>query len=174
LRINYERNSLSQPWRTTYYSGFGSTADLATYKNYDSYGYFDNISSYSTANGTSDITTIWRRTANTGTQTTAKLGGTIDLTKNYDSKGFLTEHKTVIGNTEILKMNYTFSPTTGNLTYRAGMNGTEDFYYDNLDRLTDTYVMYHPNQSSPINLGTEYSANGNIQTPRHNRNSLSK
>ena len=103
--------------------------------------------------------TIWELTANTGTQTTAKIANaSMTHTKGYNNKGFLSTQTTKKGSTNILSMGYTFEPTTGNLLERTGMNGTETFGYDKLDRLKDI---------SSITDYVTYLPNGNINT-KHN------
>ena len=107
--------------------------------------------------------TIWELTANTGTQTTANIANAgMTLTKGYDSKGFLNNQTTKKGSTNILNLNYYFTPTTGNLSSRSGMmpnpNNSEYFDYDNLDRLISHYAAHQGTH------GISYDTKGNILT----------
>lgn len=83
-------------------------------------------------------------------------------TNAYNSRGFLTEAKT-IGNTTLLNhYDYSFDEPTGNLTSRSDQVNalTETFTYDQFDRLTNatqsgTYI-------TTASQNLEFAANGNI------------
>jgi RHS repeat-associated protein len=93
---------------------------------------------------------VWELASYSGTQRTAYLG-TVPLisTKTLTSKGVLTGTSIKKGSTTLHSFGYTFNGATDNLTQRTGMNGTENFSYDQFDRLT---------------TGTSYALNGNISS----------
>ena len=133
-------------------SKFFPALDIYVTNTYDTYGHL------STVNANSQ--TLWERTGKTGTQTTARVGGTMDFTTIYENNGFLSSQKAVKGNTTISYMSYLFDATTGNLDARIGINGSlEEFYYDKLDRLkgvetsTTELIAYLPNGNIDAKTG---------------------
>ncbi len=84
---------------------------------------------------------IWEtKTTNPNGQIlTASLGNGINITNAYDIYGFPTQNKHDKSSTNIMTLNNTFDPVSGNLTYRSNnMFGSwdETLAYDNADRLT--------------------------------------
>jgi RHS repeat-associated protein len=109
----------------------------------------------------SDNETIWQLLNTTGTQTTTRLGGTINITKNYNASGLLSSQYAYAGNVNVQYMGYDFDNSTGNLLSRTGQfDVSEYFTYDNLHRLTS--ISYE--QASTEAQDISYLPNGNIDT----------
>ena len=83
--------------------------------------------------------TVWKFTSYTGTTATAQLGNMTTQTA-YSETGLLQSLKT--NNGAVRNFTYDFNPVTGNLDERTGMNGTETFAYDDLNRLTGVAGSY--------------------------------
>ena len=143
--FTYSYNSLGQLGYIDYPIGW------AIYQQYDAYGYLQKIE-----NDDLDAP-IWELKNSTGTTTSTKLGGIMDVIETRNSTGLLASQKTLKGSAVLHNMNYEFNAITGNLTSRTGMiPQTEVFEYDNMDRLT---AIKH-NGLAVMNMG--YQANGNI------------
>lgn len=74
-----------------------------------------------------------------GQTTSAKLGNSIDITNTFDIYGYPTQFKHEIASVgNVMTLNTVFDPLRGNLTsrYNSMFNWTENFQYDNQDRLT--------------------------------------
>lgn len=84
-------------------------------------------------------TTIWKVTGenNMGMATT-EVSGPLTRTYGYDAYGLPTSRSIKNGGTIIQNATYNFNASTGNLNWRKdnGRNLTENFSYDNLNRLT--------------------------------------
>ncbi|MDR0505789.1 MAG: hypothetical protein LBH32_03075, partial [Dysgonamonadaceae bacterium] len=101
---------------------------------------------------------IWELTQNTGLSRTARLGGgALTAVETRNSQGLLTNIKTLKGASAIHGIDCEFNGSTGNLKTRKGMNGSESFDYDVLDRLKTVNSSVSGN-SKVIN----YDARGNI------------
>jgi len=90
---------------------------------------------------------MWDLTTSTGMQRTYQTANNLTIGKTYTNKGHLSMIEAKKGAAVLHSLGYTYNTATGNLTQRTGMNGTENFTYDNFDRLT---------------TGTSYALNGNI------------
>jgi len=104
----------------------------------------------------SETKTIWEkisRNAN-GQYTQCKLGNGLTTTTTYDAYGFYKSFKA--GTIWDLQMD--FNTGTGNLNYRKDnlLNLTENFTYDNVNRLKSAQV----NLLTPLTI--DYANNGNI------------
>ncbi len=116
---------------------------------------------------TNDGTTaLWELQQDDGLLRKERLGTQLTLLTQRDSRGFLTAQQmqksgaSPYANPQTLHaLSYAYDGTTGNLTSRQGVNGTEqeNFTYDALDRLTEVYTT-----SGAGDMETEYEANGNI------------
>lgn len=120
---------------------------------YDSYG---NCTKLNFNNGSM----VWELTGNNGKTTTSsvKIGNSTPFvrTTQLDNYGNLQSRAMTVGNTSVQNDNYVFNPRTGNLTSRTLTgHATENFTYDNLDRLMRE-------QSSEIDLQMSYTTKGNI------------
>ena len=161
--VQYQRDAQTKKTAPYFYNpDNGAATGAGNFYNKSIYDAYGNLVKKEATIHTPSLTptsaTVWELTGNTGTQITAKVGGTMDATTTYDSKGFLSNQKTTKGSTTLFNMSYTFSPTTGNLTNRQGMtNQQESFYYDYLDRLT-----YFNAPGVSYSLGVSYEDNGNI------------
>jgi RHS repeat-associated protein len=116
--------------------------------NYNSNGYLASIS----AGGATRFTVT---AMNARQQTTAATyGSNLNATFGYTAYGYPSSVTT--GNLQ--SYGYNFDPVTGNLNWRRNLeiSTTENFTYDNLDRLTGV--------SGEYNLTMGYAANGNILT----------
>lgn len=120
---------------------------------YDSYGNCTNIN---INNGSM----VWNLSGNNGKTTTSsvKIGNSTPFvrTTQLDNYGNLQSRAMTVGNTTVQNDSYVFNPRTGNLTSRTLTgHATENFTYDNLDRLMRE-------QSSEIDLQMSYTTKGNI------------
>ncbi|MBO7416069.1 MAG: VCBS repeat-containing protein [Bacteroidaceae bacterium] len=120
---------------------------------YDSYGNCTNINFN---NGSM----VWNLTGNNGKTTTSsvKIGNSTPFvrTTQLDNYGNIQSRTMTVGNTTVQNDSYVFNPRTGNLTSRTLTgHATENFTYDNLDRLMRE-------QSSEIDLQMSYTTKGNI------------
>jgi RHS repeat-associated protein len=117
---------------------------------YDQYGYLKSVKRED--NGT----TIWQSNSmdQFGNTTSAALGNGLSITRGFDQYGLPASIQT--GNLQ--NMQYSYSVITGDLNWRkdllTGRNFTENFTYDQLDRLT----------SCGGSNGINYYDNGSIQT----------
>jgi RHS repeat-associated protein len=162
--IAYEYDALHRPVKETRYIkdegnfvtsyAYNSNSDISsvTYPNdvtetrtYEN-GFLDKVS----VNGAQ----VWKRDTYTGTSVTATLGTNLQTTASYNPDGLLTGLKTQKGATVIRNFGYNFNGANGMLDTRTGMNGTENFTYDDLYRLETVNV-------PPMNVN--YYPNGNIQ-----------
>ncbi|WP_395047883.1 RHS repeat-associated core domain-containing protein [Flavobacterium sp.] len=68
----------------------------------------------------------------------AALGNGIAITNTYDTYGYITQNKHLLGTTNVMTLDNVFEPTLGNLTsrYNSMFDARESFTYDTLDRLT--------------------------------------
>lgn len=161
-RVITEKQNIEGEGLLEFYYTYNSAGHLETksYKNgpivkniYDTYGNLINVMV-----GTQPI---WELTANTGTSVGTLRGGTLATTSTLNNKGYLSNLKTVKGNTILHNMDFVFDGSTGNLTSRTGMiDQKETFYYDNLDRLTDV----KHGTAATIAQSIGYVANGNISS----------
>lgn len=120
---------------------------------YDSYGNCTNIN---INNGMM----VWNLTGNNGNTTTSSIsiGNSTPFvrTTQLDNYGNIQSRTMTVGNMTVQNDNYVFNPRTGNLTSRTLTgHATENFSYDNLDRLISE-------QSSEIDLDMYYETNGNF------------
>ena len=108
--------------------------------------------------GGSTATSLWELQEGSGMRTKVKLGSQLILTRQHDSRGYLSSITMKKGTQTLHGMAFTYDGTTGNLTSREGVNGlgTEQFQYDNLDRLTEV------SNRGLLSSETEYDDNGNI------------
>ncbi len=116
---------------------------------------------------TNDGTTaLWELQQDNGVLRKERLGTQLTLLTQRDSRGFLTAQQiqksgaSPYANPQTLHaLSYAYDGSTGNLTSRQGVNGTEqeNFTYDNLDRLTEVYTT-----TGAGDMETEYDTNGNI------------
>ncbi|MDR1153698.1 MAG: RHS repeat protein [Bacteroidales bacterium] len=109
----------------------------------------------------------WTLMSASGSSTSSLLNGFMVATATHNSRGMLTNLKTVSapdilpGATTLRNMDFVFNDATGNLTSRTGMLPLkETFYYDNLDRLT---AVKHGSPETPA-MTMGYSAEGNISS----------
>ncbi|GHT34762.1 hypothetical protein FACS189434_11480 [Bacteroidia bacterium] len=154
--MQYQRDTQTKKTAPNFYNPGNGAGYFYNNSFYDCYGNFiKRGATIYTPSMTESPATIWELTGNTGTQTTAKVGGTMDVTTTYHYYGLLSGQTTKKGNTTILDMSYDFSTTTGNLDSRQGMDGSEYFSYDELDRLYNGNIGYG---------GISYSTNGNISS----------
>ncbi|HML70292.1 MAG TPA: FG-GAP-like repeat-containing protein [Macellibacteroides fermentans] len=126
-------------------------ADMHFHTEYDAYGNKTKV----TTNGLAQP--IWELKGSTGTVSTSLLGGTLTATETRNAQGLLTNLKMEKGAQLLHNMNFSFEGATGNLSSRSGMfSQTENFTYDNLDRLTDVLI------GGSNNMHLDYLPNGNI------------
>lgn len=134
------KNTLSD---ISYPSGFAVTNE------YDNYGYLKKVKRKDNS------AKIWECTSMNqyGQITGASLGNNLSITKGYDQYGLPTS----INTGSVQDMSFSFNTATGNLTWRKDniRDITENFTYDNLDRLRRCQI------GSNIDSIT-YNANGNI------------
>jgi len=119
---------------------------------YNNYGYF----SYLSLPGLSQAYLISNMNAR-GQITSAQYNYAFKANTGYDAYGFPSSSSgSIFESYYFQKFQYTFDPVTGNLLWRKDLlkNRTEDFTYDNLDRLTGV--------SGPASMNITYAANGNI------------
>jgi len=143
-------------YATTYGYSNGKISSL-TYPSGFAINYLYNTNGYLNEVKRSDNnTTIWQaEQINALGQIELQMNGNnLRTTKTYDTNHFLTS--VVTGTVQNLE--YGFDPATGNLTYRKDLkrNLTEDFTYDNLDRLKTATVQ----GQLPVVLN--YASSGNI------------
>ncbi len=143
-------------YATTYGYSNGKISSL-TYPSGFAINYLYNTNGYlSEVKRSDNNTTIWQaEQINALGQIEQQMNGNnLRTTKTYDTNHFLTS--IVTGTVQNLE--YGFDPATGNLTYRKDLkrNLTEDFTYDNLDRLKTATVQ----GQLPVVLN--YASSGNI------------
>lgn len=112
----------------------GANSTVAVKNNYNTYnGILDHI----TDNGTN--ATIWKLTgANQRMQTlTAQLGNGVNIANTYTTHGYIQNIRHTKSSITPLSLDYTFNAQKGTLTNRKNnfYNYTENFTYDNFDRL---------------------------------------
>ncbi len=98
-----------------------------------------------------------------GQLTGAIYGNGIAVSNTYDNYGYPTQFKhdiTSPSSSNIMTLNTLFEPQRGNLTHRNNnlFNWSENFTYDNLDRLTDF------NNAQGIQVNQQYEMDGRIAT----------
>ncbi len=130
---------------------------FAVRNHYDAYGNLVHLSR-TFCNDKGDYDIIWTRDReNALGQITGWMGGGLH-TRTYDSYDLLTG----ITCDTLQNVSYQFKPENGNLLWRRDntrTNSTENFSYDNLDRLTAVSSL-----KIPANLAVTYQNNGNIAT----------
>ncbi len=115
--------------------GMTANSSLVIKNNYNTYnGILDHITDNATG------ATIWKLTGtNARMQTlTAQFGNGVNIANTYDSYGYIKYIRhTKTGITDPLSLDYTFNVTKATLTNRKNnfYNYTENFTYDNFDRL---------------------------------------
>ncbi len=146
LNFTYTYNSNGQLSSKTFPDG------MTENYTYDSYGYLSCIKMGSTR--------VWELDSYNGTTRSAYLGtAPLTLTKSYSTKGLLTGTSIKNGSTTLHSFSYTIDGTTGNLTARTGMNGSESFTYDQFDRLINAKVGSTDNKVTYKLTGNIYSKN---------------
>jgi RHS repeat-associated protein len=123
-------------------------------KHYNLYGYLDSISSQGVVRW--QIATVNERQQITSANYW-QSGSTLSSTFGYDPNGYPTS--TIAGTVQ--NYAYIFDPITGNLTSRQNKNYTgltENFHYDNLDRLDDANI------GTTMTLDMVYDSNGRMTT----------
>ncbi|MBN2891615.1 MAG: hypothetical protein JXL97_07100 [Bacteroidales bacterium] len=147
----YTYDNLSRVKTVTYPGGFSIT------KNYDNFGYLKQI------RRTDNNQFIWQldNINEYGQITRTTLANQLMTTYSYNDENHTLENISTPG---VQNYNYFFDPTTGNLIQRKLNNFTENFEYDNLDRLVSVR-----NQNNDITLSMRYidetnpNGNGNIE-----------
>lgn len=119
---------------TTCINILGASSTLTIKNNYNTYnGILDHI----TDNGTN--ATIWKLTgANQRMQTlSAQLGNGVNIANTYTTHGYIQNIRHTKSSITPLSLDYTFDAPKGTLTNRKNnfYNYTENFTYDNFDRL---------------------------------------
>ncbi len=143
---NFERRTTydgyGRPLRETYkgqYNIDGTATDITVRNIYD-----NNSSMLEEIRNDADNTRLWRLNAHDsrGQVTRTVLGNGFRQNRNYDSYGLPQTVRDVRGSgstqERALRLNYTFNAQRGILDSRRNidLNWTEDFQYDQLDRLT--------------------------------------
>lgn len=139
----------------------GSTTAFATFTKqltFDAYGRVSNETSTALSHGKSSSKTIthtykngveWQLLEGTaikwqadavnarGQLTSATLGNGITTTNAYDTFGYATQNKHLLGTTNVMTLNNIFDPILANLTNRSNsmFDVNESFIYDTQDRL---------------------------------------
>ncbi|HRN55944.1 MAG TPA: RHS repeat-associated core domain-containing protein, partial [Agriterribacter sp.] len=132
---------------------------------YNSYGYLYKLTN---ASGTA-LKTI-NKITNFGQVEETLLGNGLVQTHTFNSFGVLTGIKTMNGGTTVQNMTYTVDNQKGNMTSRmdATRNLTENFTYDNLDRLL-TYGLPAANRTIAYNNATgNITAKSDVGTYKYN------
>lgn len=136
-------------------------SSVSVNNNYNSYnGLLDHITD--TASGT----TIWKLTgANARMQAiSAQLGNGVNIANTYDAYGYIKNIRhTKSGITAPLSLDYTFNTQKGTLTNRKNnfYNYTENFTYDNFDRLL-SWTTPTGTQSNTYETDGRIKTNSNI------------
>jgi len=144
---SYSYDSYGRVQTETWNTGFGIQ------NTYNQHGYLSSIK-------TSNNQLIWQPNAyNVRGQVTEYLRGTnLHTEKFYNTFGLPAGERTEAGTTYLYYTNYNFDSQKGNLTsrtdYLAGK--TENFIYDNLNRLTNENVY------NGVQLTTSFTNKGNI------------
>jgi RHS repeat-associated protein len=101
---------------------------------YNSYGYL-----YKLTDAASQTIRTINKVNVYGKEEERLLGNGFLETRSFDANGFLTGMKTSYGSTVLRNLEMSFDNLKGNLTYRKDVNRgiTENFGYDQMDRLTD-------------------------------------
>ena len=139
----------------------GSTTAFATFTKqltFDAYGRVANETSTAVSHGKTSSKTIthtyknaveWQLLDGTavkwqadtvnarGQLTKATLGNGIAITNTYDTYGYATQNKHLLGTTNVMTLNNVFDPVLANLTsrYNSMFDEKENFAYDQQDRL---------------------------------------
>lgn len=147
LVFQYQYNYAGQLAKTTYPGGFEVS---------NIYDYNGNLTHVQSG---ADV--LWSLADYTGKTYSYMLGNGMKTTKSLNNFGYLESIITSKGMVEAQKSIYEFNPVTGNLNsrrdLRAGLNLTETFEYDNLDRLKSWTT-----GSGVVNIDYDIDAKGNI------------
>lgn len=140
------------------------------YNNYN--GILDHITDKTTN------ATVWKLTAaNHRLQTTAaQLGNGVNISNTYNTYGYITSiNHTKTGLTAPLSLNYSFNHLNGTLTNRKNnyYNYTENFTYDNIDRLV-SWTTPNGIESNSYESDGRIKTNTNIGTYNYNNTSRYK
>ncbi len=116
-------------------SAFGKTSNKAIKHNYYSY----NGSENQLTDNSTHANLWWANSVDArGNILTASLGNGIAITNTFDEFGYASQFQHLLGNTNVMTLNTSFDQKLGDLNsrYNSMFDSTENFTYDQQDRLT--------------------------------------